>query len=185
MSRKALFLDRDGVINVNYGYVHKIGDFDFIEGIFDLTRTAVARNYVICIVTNQAGIGRGYYSEADFHSLTDWMCGQFRMKGVAISKVYYSPYHPIHGLGKYKKNHDSRKPQPGMLLEAINEFDIDAHCSILIGDKATDIQAGLSAGVGTNLYLGETDISQHVSTQHYTRITSLARAVGFLTNEIR
>lgn len=185
MIRKALFLDRDGVINVNYGYVHKIEDFDFIEGIFDLTRAAVSKNYIICIVTNQAGIGRGYYSEADFHSLKDWMCAQFRIKGVEISKVYYSPYHPIHGLGKYKKNHESRKPQPGMLLRAINEFNIDANCSILIGDKATDIQAGMAAGVGTNIYLGKTDISKQVSSEYYTKISSLAEAKDFLKDELR
>lgn len=185
MGKKALFLDRDGVINVNYGYVHKIEDFEFIDGIFDLARAAVAKNYVICIVTNQAGIGRGYYSEADFHSLTDWMCEQFRMEGAVIGKVYYSPYHPIYGLGKYKKNHNSRKPLPGMLLQAISEFNIDADCSILIGDKATDIQAGVAAGVGTNIYLGEADISQHVSIDHYTRISSLAGVKSFLKDEVR
>ena len=185
MSRKALFLDRDGVINVNYGYVHKVEDFDFIEGIFDLTRAAAAKNYIICIVTNQAGIGRGYYSEADFHSLKDWMCAKFRTKGVEISKVYYSPYHPIHGLGKYKKNHESRKPKPGMLLKAINEFNIDANSSILIGDEATDIQAGMAAGVGTNIYLGKTDISKHVSSEYYTKISNLAEAKDFLKDELR
>ena len=185
MSRKALFLDRDGVINVNYGYVHKIKDCDFIDGIFDLTRAASAKDYIICIVTNQAGIGRGYYSEEDFHSLTDWMCARFRDEGVTISKVYFSPYHPVHGVGKYKKNHYSRKPQPGMLLQAIDDFNIQADYSILIGDKATDIQAAVAAGIGTNLYLGEVDISQDVCIDDYTRISSLAEAEVFLTDELR
>ena len=185
MGNRALFLDRDGVINVNYGYVHKIKDFDFIDGIFDLTRAAVAKNYVICIVTNQAGIGRGYYSEADFHSLTNWMCGQFRLNGVVISKVYYSPHHPTHGLGKYKKNHSSRKPQPGMLIEAIKEFNIDAGSSILVGDQATDIQAGLAAGVGTNLYLGAADISQHISKESYIGICSLFEVKNFLKDKLK
>ena len=185
MGNKALFLDRDGVINVNYGYVHKIEDFDFIDGIFDLARTAAEKNYVICVVTNQAGIGRGYYSEAEFHSLTDWMCEQFRMEGAVIGKVYYSPYHPIHGLGKYKKNHYSRKPKPGMLLQAIKDLNINADCSILIGDKATDIQAGVAAGVGTNIFFGEADISQHVAVDRYERISSLAGVKSFLKDDAR
>ena len=183
MNRKALFLDRDGVINVNHGYVHKIDDFQFIDGIFDLARLASTENYVICIVTNQAGIGRGYYSEAEFHHLTDWMCARFRAEGAVISKVYYSPYHPIHGIGKYKKKHHSRKPEPGMLVQAINDFSIDPESSILIGDKATDIQAGVAAGVGTNLYIGEADITQDIAKGHYTSISSLAEASAFLKIE--
>ena len=184
MFRKALFLDRDGVINVNHGYVYKIKDCDFIDGIFDLTRAASAKNYVICIVTNQAGIGRGYYSEEDFHSFSDWMCERFRVEGVTISKVYYSPYHPVHGVGEYKKDHYSRKPHPGMLLQAIDDFNIRAECSILIGDKATDIQAAMAAGIGTKLYLGEADISQDVCIDHYTRISSHSEAEVFLTDEL-
>ena len=184
MGIKALFLDRDGVINVNYGYVNKIEDFVFIDGIFDLARAASAKNYIICVVTNQSGIGRGLYSEMEFHLLTDWMCKQFKTEGVIISKVYYSPYHPIHGLGKYKKNHASRKPQPDMLLQAINDFNIDANGSILIGDKATDIQAAVAAGVGTKIYIGEADISQDVCKDHYTKISSLSEAKVFLKDEL-
>ena len=90
-----------------------------------------------------------------------------------------------HGLGKYKKNHESRKPKPGMLLKAINDFNIDANSSILIGDEATDIQAGMAAGVGTNIYLGKTDISKDVSSEFYTKISSLAEAKDFLKDELR
>ena len=180
MKKKGLFLDRDGVINVNHGYVHKIDDFQFIDGIFDLARMASEKNYVICIVTNQAGIGRGYYSEAEFNSLTDWMCARFRIEGSVISKVYHSPYHPIYGLGKYKKDHCSRKPHPGMLLEAISDYNIDPEISILVGDKISDIKAGIAAGVGTNLYIGEADISQDVSVELYTGISNLTEAKDFL-----
>ena len=81
MKKKGLFLDRDGVINVNHGYVHTIESFQFIDGIFDLTRLALSKGYVICVVTNQAGIARGYYTESDFDELTSWMCGQFKAKG--------------------------------------------------------------------------------------------------------
>ena len=176
MFKKGLFLDRDGVINVNHGYVHRIEEFQFIDGIFDLTRLASSKDYVICVVTNQAGIARGYYAESDFDQLTSWMCGQFKSEGVIIDKVYYSPYHPVHGLGQYKKDHISRKPNPGMLQQAMLEFDIDVQASVLIGDNVTDIQAGFSAGVGTNLYLGNDDISQNRGLGNYLSISHLSEA---------
>lgn len=180
MQQKALFLDRDGVINVDHGYVYKIGDFQFMEGIFDLARTAMKKNYIICVVTNQAGIGRGYYSEEEFLSLTEWMCMCFTLERCTISKVYYSPYHPIHGLGQYRKDHSSRKPKPGMLLNAINDFCINPDLSVLIGDKITDIQAGIAAGIGKNLLLGGSDTCEHLTFGSYTKISSLTEAAAFL-----
>jgi len=87
LRRRALFLDRDGVINIVYGYVHKQDDFHFVEGIFDLCRIAKQLNYLIFVVTNQAGIGRGHYTENDFLALTDWMCGVFSKEGSPIDKV--------------------------------------------------------------------------------------------------
>ena len=86
---KALFLDRDGVINVDHGYVHTIEDFDFVDGIFELTRNAVSKGYVIVVITNQSGIGRGYYSEKQFMDLSAWMCEQFQLSGAKIEKVYF------------------------------------------------------------------------------------------------
>jgi D-glycero-D-manno-heptose 1,7-bisphosphate phosphatase len=180
--KKALLLDRDGVININHGYVYRVEDCDFVDGIFELTRLAVSKNYVICIVTNQAGIGRGYYTESQFHDFTRWMTGRFRQEGVLISKVYYSPYHPTDGIGKYKKDDLSRKPNPGMLLDAINDFKIDAGSSVLIGDSVTDIQAGVAAGVGTNLYLGESDISKSLDEGLYTKIFCLSEGAAFLSS---
>lgn len=155
MVNKGLFLDRDGVINIDHGYVHKVQDFDFVSGIFDLTREAVNKGYLIFVITNQAGIGRGFYSLSEFNLLTDWMYNQFLSEGITLSKVYYSPYHPTHGKGNYKQDHELRKPNPGMINQAMKEFHVDLSESILIGDKLTDIQAGKNAGVGTNiLYLG-------------------------------
>lgn len=180
MKKKGLFLDRDGVINVNHGYVHTIESFQFIDGIFDLTRLALSKGYVICIVTNQSGIARGYYTESDFHELTSWMCGQFKAKDVVIEKVYYSPYHPVHGLGQYKKDDISRKPKPGMLQQAMFEMDIDVQASVLIGDNVTDIQAGYAAGVGTSLYLGVDDISQNKGLGNYFSISNLGEAGVYL-----
>lgn len=151
MAVNALFLDRDGVINHNHGYVHKRENFDFIEGIFDVARYAHAQNYKLVVITNQAGIARGYYNVEQFHQLSDWMCQQFSAAGAPIERVYFSPYHPTAGLGQYLKDDVSRKPHPGMILQAQKDFSIDLSRSVLIGDKVSDIQAGTAAGVGTNL----------------------------------
>jgi D-glycero-D-manno-heptose 1,7-bisphosphate phosphatase len=156
MKRKALFLDRDGVINTDYGYVHKIQNFEFIEGIFELSQQAVLNGYLILVITNQAGIGRGFYTTREFKDLSDWMCQQFLENGSVITKVYYSPFHPTCGVGVYKKDHETRKPKPGMIQLAADEFDLDLSSSILIGDKKTDIQAGNSAGVGVNILYSDT-----------------------------
>ena len=147
-----------------------------MEGIFNLTRLAKSKGYLIFVITNQAGIGRGYYSESDFEILTNWMREEFKSEGVTIDKVYYSPYHPIYGLGAYRKDHISRKPNPGMLQTARLEFDLDLKSSVLIGDKLTDIQAGLCAGVGKNIYLGSNVISGACDARDYLSITSLSDA---------
>jgi len=159
MNHKALLLDRDGVINVDHGYVYRQEDFQFVDGIFELCREAIASGYLIFVITNQAGIGRGYYTEADFDYLTRWMLNEFLVQGVLISKVYSSPFHSVHGLGKYKKDDESRKPRPGMIHQVVNEFGINLSESVLIGDKCTDIEAGQNAGVRTNiLYIGDSDL---------------------------
>jgi D-glycero-D-manno-heptose 1,7-bisphosphate phosphatase len=158
MNQKALLLDRDGVINIDHGYLYKPEDVQFVDGIFDLCRQAITNGYLIFVITNQAGIGRGYYSLADFDYLTKWISEKFLDQGILISKVYYSPFHPIHGLGEYKKDDESRKPRPGMIHQAVNEFGLNLSESVLIGDKYTDIEAGQSAGVRTNiLYIGNSE----------------------------
>ncbi len=142
MSQKALFLDRDGVINVEKEYLYKIEDFEFIDGIFDLCRHYQDLGFLIFVVTNQSGIARKYYSEADFKKLTEWMLSEFTKRDIRIEKVYYCPHHPdISG------ECDCRKPKPGMLEQAADEFDIDLHNSIMIGDKERDIEAGINAGL--------------------------------------
>ena len=146
---KALFLDRDGVINREVRYLYRIEDFEWIPGVLETCRWFGELGYRLVVVTNQAGIGRGYYTEADFHRLTDWMLAQFQSAGADIAKVYYSPYHPIGGRGKYKQDTPCRKPNPGMILRAQADFNLDLSASILVGDKESDIAAGRSAGVGT------------------------------------
>lgn len=149
--RRALFLDRDGVINLDHGYVWRAENFDFVPGIFDLARAAHQQGFAIFVVTNQAGIGRGYYDEADFAALTGWMRKRFDSEGAPIEKVYFCPTHPEHGLGHYKVDSPFRKPGPGMILQAAREFDLNLSQSLLVGDNASDIAAGRSAGVGVNV----------------------------------
>ncbi len=180
MQQRALLLDRDGVINVNYGYVHHVESFVFIDGIFDLARAAHARQYKLIVITNQAGIARGLYSEQQFHELTEWMCDQFVSQGAPIARVYFSPFHPTAGLGEYKKDDVSRKPRPGMVLQAQREFDLDLEASVLVGDNASDIQAGIAAGVGCNVLFAQTDSPELLGVD-FRRISILTDAIPFLT----
>jgi D-glycero-D-manno-heptose 1,7-bisphosphate phosphatase len=145
---KALFLDRDGVVNVERHYVHRTEDFEFVEGIFELCRRARELGYLLIIITNQSGIARGYYGEDDFHALTAWMKGQFGRQGIDIAAVYYSPFHPEAGIGGYRAESFDRKPNPGMILRAARDFDLDLTQCILVGDRACDMQAAMAAGVG-------------------------------------
>lgn len=154
MPNPALFLDRDGVINIDHAYVYRKEDFEFVDGIFELVAAAKKAGYLIVVVTNQAGIGRGYYTAADFYELMNWVREQFAARNGCIDGVYFCPDHPEYGLGEYRRESKFRKPAPGMLLQAANELDIDLETSILVGDKVSDVEAGKAAGVGTLLYFG-------------------------------
>lgn len=180
MPRAAIFLDRDGVINHNHGYVHKRENFDFIDGIFDVARRAHELNYRLIVITNQAGIGRGYYTEDEFHHLTDWMCEQFLAEGAPIDRVYFSPYHPTAGIGIYLKDDYSRKPNPGMIFQARKDLDIELEGSVLIGDKASDIRAGIAAGIGTNILLSPQKLAE-LDGLTYINIATLRGALPYLT----
>lgn len=146
--RKALFLDRDGVVNVDHGYLYKSEQFEFIDGVFEACKAFQDAGFDIVIVTNQSGIGRGYYTEQDFHALTKWMVKEFAKQGVDILDVQFCPHHPEKAIAKYLQDCECRKPAPGMLLKAINEFGIDPKASIMVGDKSSDMQAAENAGVG-------------------------------------
>jgi D-glycero-D-manno-heptose 1,7-bisphosphate phosphatase len=145
---KALFLDRDGVVNVEKNYLYKIDDFELVDGIIEVCHHYEANGYLIIIVTNQSGISRGYYSENDFKNLSEWMIDHFKSLGVTITHVYHCPHHEtIDGPC------DCRKPGPGMFLEAQKDFDIDMKNSVMIGDNERDIEAAIRAGVMTNILL--------------------------------
>ena len=142
---KALFLDRDGVINKEKNYLYKIKDFEFIDGVFEACQNFQKLGYLIIIITNQAGIARGKYSENDFNILTQWMSKEFEKRDILISKVYHCPHHP-----DFNGECECRKPKPKMILDAKNDFNIDLTQSILVGDKNSDIEAGITAGIENN-----------------------------------
>jgi D-glycero-D-manno-heptose 1,7-bisphosphate phosphatase len=148
VSLRALFLDRDGVVNVEKNYLHKIEDFELMEGIIDVCRNYQDQGYIIIIVTNQSGISRGYYTEEDFAVLSQWMVEHFKSFGITITRIYHCPHHEsIDGFC------ECRKPSPGMFLEARKEYDLDMAASVMIGDNERDIEASLNAGVGINILL--------------------------------
>lgn len=146
----AVFLDRDGVINLDHEYVCQIKDFVFIDDVFDSCLHFNKLGYQIVVITNQSGIARGYYTPEDFQRLNQWMLAQFKEHGVDIKGVYYCPHHLEKGIGQYKIACNCRKPKPGMLLQAVKEHHIELSQSILIGDNLSDIKAGKAAGVGKN-----------------------------------
>ena len=145
---KAVFLDRDGVINHDKTYVYKKEDFEFCDGVFEVLRYLQDKGYILIVVTNQSGIGRGYYKEEDFQKLTEFMLEELKKEGIEIKKVYHCPHLPESGC-------ECRKPSPKMLLDAKKEFDIDMQNSIMIGDKKSDIQVGKNAKVGKTVFIGK------------------------------
>ena len=146
MTIKTIFLDRDGVINKEVEYLHSIEDCIFINGIFESCKYLQQLGYQIIIITNQSGIHRGYYSDKEFHILTEWMLRQFTQKGIHLLDVFYCPHGP-------KSNCKCRKPQPGMLLEAKNKHNINMDLSWMIGDNETDIIAANKAGITNTILL--------------------------------
>jgi D-glycero-D-manno-heptose 1,7-bisphosphate phosphatase len=146
--RPAVFLDRDGVVNEDVGYSHRVEDFHFSPGVFDACRRFRQAGYLLVVVTNQAGIARGYYTENDFHRLTRWMCAKFEDSGAPLSAVYYCPHHPDASVAEFRMVCECRKPAPGLIIRAQSELSIDLRNSILVGDKTSDILAGQAAGVG-------------------------------------
>jgi D-glycero-D-manno-heptose 1,7-bisphosphate phosphatase len=185
---QALFLDRDGVINQDTGYVHRVEDFHFINGIFPLCRTAQALGLQIHVVTNQAGIARGYYTEDDFSQLTRWMLERFAQEAAPLTAVHFCPFHAEQGIGLYRAASHRRKPEPGMILEAAAAFGLDLSRSALIGDKASDIEAARRAGVGLRIVM-TSELDEVVACPAGTfTVESLAEAevlIRFCYTEIR
>ena len=144
MAIKTIFLDRDGVINKEVNYLHKIDDFEFIDGIFDACLHFQSLSYKIIIITNQSGISRGYYTESDYQKVTQWMLAQFEKKNIDILDIFYCPHGP-------NSTCDCRKPNPGMFIEAKAKHNTDMTKSWMIGDKEVDVIAANSAGIDNTI----------------------------------
>lgn len=161
---KAAFIDRDGVINKEKNYLYKIAEFEFTDHCIDALRNITDAGYHIIVVTNQSGIGRGYYTEADYYKLTNWYVRELKARQITITAVFFCPHHPRATLAEYRKQCDCRKPKPGMILEAARKYGIDLSTSVMIGDKITDVHAGKAAGIGNNILVNNEQNSIMAST---------------------
>ena len=181
MHRSALFLDRDGVINVDRGYIHRSDQFEFVPGIFELARfwTNELRRPVV-VITNQSGIGRGYFDECAYESLTRWMCDRFEAEHTAIARVYDCPYHPLHGIGEYRRDHPWRKPNPGMILRAVSDLGLDPAQSAILGDKMSDIEAGAAAGIGLRILVASCHPKKDADAPSHEVVADLGEALALL-----
>lgn len=152
--RPIAFFDRDGVLNRDTGYVHRIDTLEWVEGAFEAMAMLRQAGYRVVVVTNQSGVARGFYREEDVRTLHDWMADQIDRLGGHIDAFYYCPYHPEAADPAYREDHPDRKPRPGMLLKALKRFPADLERSFMIGDQATDMQAAQAAGVSGHLFTG-------------------------------
>lgn len=155
--KSALLLDRDGVINVDHGYVHKMENFDFISGAKDTIKMANDFGVLVIVVTNQAGIARGFYTQDEFILFTKEINEKLKEYGAHIDSTYFCPHHPEAGIGDLKKNCSCRKPSPGLLKKAIEEWDLDIQKCFFIGDKKSDMQAAQSCGISSYLFCEKKD----------------------------
>lgn len=161
---KVAFLDRDGVINEEVRYLHKAKDFIYTHNCISALKIIQNLDYKIIIVTNQAGIAKGFFSESDYQNLTSWFLNDLSNQGVKVMDIFYCPHHPDGKIPAYSFACENRKPSPGMILKAKKKYNIDLKNSFLVGDKHTDIEAAMRAGVG-KYYLVES--GHTISKIHY------------------
>jgi len=178
--RRAAFIDRDGVINIDHGYVFRREEFEFVPGLLSACAQLHRWGFSLVVVTNQSGIGRGLYTEDDYRRLTAWMTDEFAAAGAPLAGVYHCPHHPQALLPDLRLDCGCRKPAPGLLLAAARELSLDLPRSVLFGDKASDIEAALAAGVPHRVLLGTDGRAlppAGMATQATARFASLADAV--------
>jgi D-glycero-D-manno-heptose 1,7-bisphosphate phosphatase len=159
MQQKALFLDRDGVLNHEIGYLSRPEDVVWVPGIHSLCRTAQTLGYKLVVITNQSGIARGFYTQQDFDTLMHFMRAELAKQGITLDAVYHCPYHP-EGIGEYKREHEDRKPFPGMIHRAARDLSLDLTQSILVGDRCSDIAAANAAHLQQAFLLTGTEPSR-------------------------
>ena len=175
MAIKTIFLDRDGVINHEVNYLHKISEFKFIDGIFEACICFKKLGYQIIIVSNQSGIARGYYSEDDYQILTRWLIAQFKEKRINILDSIHCPHSPDDRC-------NCRKPMPGMFLTAQKTYDIDMKKSWMIGDKETDIQAAIASGIINTILVSSGHIIDKESSSALFFLTSIKESSQVIKN---
>jgi D-glycero-D-manno-heptose 1,7-bisphosphate phosphatase len=181
MTNKALFLDRDGIINEDVEYLYKIEDFKFVDHIFEVCSFFIERSFIIIVYTNQSGIARGFYSEKDFFILNEWMIQRFKDHNIPIAGVYFCPHHPELGIGSYRITCQCRKPAPGMILDARRDHNIDLSRSFLVGDRESDIEAGRNAGVGYNILIE----SRYVDATKKSSADMVAKSLKHLIDQLK
>ncbi|WP_455656295.1 D-glycero-beta-D-manno-heptose 1,7-bisphosphate 7-phosphatase [Phascolarctobacterium sp.] len=147
MKHKAVFFDRDGVLNVDKAYLYKIDELEWIDGALESIAYLTQSGYLVFVVTNQSGIARGYYTVAEMEKLHQHMTKTAAVSGGKIEKFYYCPHLPEGSIAEYAVDCACRKPKPGLILQALAEYDIDADKSFLIGDKKRDVEAAEAAGI--------------------------------------
>ena len=161
-ARRAAFLDRDGVINLDHGYVGRWEDFEFVPGAVEAMRRLHDAGYLLVVVTNQSGIARGKYTEDDFQTLSRRMCEHLAAQGAPVAGVFHCPHHPKGQVAGLARDCDCRKPMPGLILQAQQALGLDLASSMLVGDKASDILAARRAGV-TRAYRVRSDYEADVA----------------------
>ncbi len=154
LRRPGLFLDRDGVINIDHGYVGSVDRFEFVPGALDTIRAATDAGFHVFVVTNQSGVARGYYTEADLAQLHGWVSDQVRAAGGTIDDIRHCPFHPDGSVAAYARASDWRKPAPGMILDLVRAWEVDRPDSLMIGDQPSDLQAASASGIAGHLFAG-------------------------------
>ena len=159
---KVAFLDRDGVINKEVGYLHKITDFEYTKNCIEGLKIIVEKGFAIVIITNQAGIAKGYFTETQYKNLTNWYLQDLKNHSVPILRTVYCPHHEKGVIKNYKRKCSCRKPSTGMIDNIVEEFNVDLESSILIGDKQSDIEAGKNAGIGACYFVRSQETPQEI-----------------------
>lgn len=174
--RRAAFIDRDGVLNIDRGYVYRVEDFEWLPGAVQALQELQAAGHALVVVTNQSGIARGMYTQTDLDVLHRFMEDDLLRRGVRLNGIYACPHHPQAVVETYRQDCECRKPRPGLILRAIAEHGLDPSQSCLFGDKPSDIEAGRAAGVGRCWMIG--GATSEAAAGADGRADSLAKAVS-------
>ncbi len=187
--RPGVFLDRDGTINEEVDFLRTPGELRLIPGAGAAIRRLSERGLITCVISNQSGVARGFFTEADLVPIHEKLARELRIEGARINRIYYCPHHPTLGIAPYNIECECRKPKPGMLRQAEREFGLDLACSFVVGDRMVDIQAGRAAGATTVLVLtgyGRTSLEEcrrsDVPIDHVAE--SIVEAIEFIMNEV-